>query len=230
MSTVTKAIYAVALRPFIRFYLRLEPTVTIGGLRVKVARTVFHPKLFFSSGYLREFVSKLQVRNKTLLEIGCGTGILSLTAAQSGAHVTATDINPAAVSSARENAAINSLSDRVQAIQSDVFDKVPRCEFDYIVVNPPYYFKTPNTIASHAWYCGENGEFFEKFFASLKRYSGKRSQIFMCLEEKCEIGKVKAIAATHGYRLDIVEQKKMKWEVTYIFGITLADQPSASGG
>jgi release factor glutamine methyltransferase len=230
MSLITKAFYATLLKPLIRLYLRLEPVVWSGGLRVKVPRSVFHPKLYFSSGFMREFIEQLQLKNRSVLDIGCGSGILSLAAARSGAEVTALDINPAAVASTRENAMANMLSERIHVIESDVFANLPRRVFDYIIVNPPYYFRAPDSDAARAWYCGENGEFFNSFFERLNDYASAHTHIYMCLEEKVETERVREIAASHGYRMDVVDRKKMKWEVTYIFSVSRSDRnPVASG-
>lgn len=54
--------------------------------------------------------------NKRVLELGCGTGLASLTVAGLGAaNVLATDGNPAVVALAEQNIRDNGLSDRVQA-------------------------------------------------------------------------------------------------------------------
>jgi ribosomal protein L11 methyltransferase len=50
----------------------------------------------------------------TVLDVGCGSGILSVTAALLGATVTAIDIDPDAVTYTRENAAANEVAERVR--------------------------------------------------------------------------------------------------------------------
>jgi len=73
--------------------------------------------------------------NIRFLEIGVGTGLISIYAAQLGAVVEGTDINPAAVANAEHNARKNDIKGNF--ICGDLFDGVSG-KFDVIVFNPPY--------------------------------------------------------------------------------------------
>jgi release factor glutamine methyltransferase len=67
------------------------------GLRLVAPIGVFHPGLFFSSGVLADHIERSELLGRRVLDVGCGSGLLSLAAARAGAIVTAIDINPAAV-------------------------------------------------------------------------------------------------------------------------------------
>lgn len=70
-----------------------------------------------------------------LLDVGCGTGILSIAALLLGAHsAVAVDIDPNAVRAAEENAKTNNVSDRISIIQGDLLDKIED-KYDIIVAN-----------------------------------------------------------------------------------------------
>ena len=56
------------------------------------------------------------------LEIGCGTGIISIYCAMSGSMVEAVDINPLAVKCASENAKRNAV--HITAKESDLFSNI----------------------------------------------------------------------------------------------------------
>lgn len=72
------------------------------------------------------------------LEIGCGSGIVSLAAARTAKGVLGVDVNPEAVRCARENAARNGIKNAAFA-GGDLFSAVPEGKkFDAILFNPPY--------------------------------------------------------------------------------------------
>ena len=70
---------------------------------------MFPPHYTISTKILLDYISNLDLKNKTLLELGCGSGIISLFAASKGALVTASDINKKALK-ALENSAKTSSS------------------------------------------------------------------------------------------------------------------------
>jgi release factor glutamine methyltransferase len=77
----------------------------------------------------------------SVLEVGCGTGFIALTAAKKGAgSVLATDVNPSAVANCKANSEKHDLSDVMTARISGVFSAVPADErFDLIFWNCPYF-------------------------------------------------------------------------------------------
>jgi ribosomal protein L11 methylase PrmA len=82
-----------------------------------VRPTVFHPRYFISSECFAEFIGRLDLSSKHVVDVGTGSGILTLAAARAGAEsVTATDINPNAALTAAENARANGMGDRVTAV------------------------------------------------------------------------------------------------------------------
>lgn len=61
-----------------------------------------------------------------VLDVGCGSGILAITAAKLGAgHCFACDIDPAAVRIAGENSELNGVADTVECHKSDLLADVP---------------------------------------------------------------------------------------------------------
>lgn len=70
-----------------------------------------------------------------VLEVGCGTGLVGLTAAKAGSEVTLTDANPFAVELARHNAKENKV--RVHVVETDLLEGLTG-PFDVVCFNPPY--------------------------------------------------------------------------------------------
>ncbi|MHA6481164.1 class I SAM-dependent methyltransferase [Paenibacillus sp. strain BS8-2] len=73
-----------------------------------------------------------------VLDVGCGYGPIGLSAASlaSQGMVTMIDINGRAIELAKENAALNGISN-VKIMQSDLYESVTDEEYDVILTNPP---------------------------------------------------------------------------------------------
>lgn len=83
-------------------------------------------------------MAKTMPRRKAgkVLELGCGSGVLSLLAAKEASNVTGVDINPRAVNVAGFNARLNKI-ENVEFVQGDLFQPVGGRCFDLIFSNPP---------------------------------------------------------------------------------------------
>ena len=179
------------------------------GLTLEVPIGVFHPGLFFSSGVLAAQIERMQLGGRSVLDVGCGTGVLSLVAARAGAVVTAIDLNPHAVNTTIDNAAANGLT--VEVMQSDLFEGLRDRRFDLIVVNPPFFAKDPVDDAERAWFAGADLGYFERFFAGLGDHMAERphpGSALMVLSEGCDIQTISAAATRHQFRLTIVERRR----------------------
>lgn len=78
-----------------------------------------------------------------VLDIGTGTGLISLMVAQRcAARVKAVDIDAEAVGQARENVAASPWKDRIEVELQDIGRFTSGCLFDVIVSNPPYFVRS----------------------------------------------------------------------------------------
>ncbi|HEV8082718.1 MAG TPA: methyltransferase [Chitinophagaceae bacterium] len=77
---------------------------------------------------------------KTILDIGTGTGLLSLMVAQkNGGLIHAIDINNDAVSQAKENFDLSPWSKQLQACGGDIKTWPATSKYDCIISNPPFF-------------------------------------------------------------------------------------------
>ncbi len=104
-----------------------------GPYDIAIHRDVYRPGE--DTMLLARAVWELAHPGENLLEVGCGSGAVSLVAARRGLHVTATDMNPHAVALARRNAATNGRS--IEFVEGDLLARRTG-PFDVIAFNPPY--------------------------------------------------------------------------------------------
>lgn len=102
----------------------------------------------------------LRESDRRILDIGTGTGVIALMAAQRcpSARITAVDIDSDCAAQARDNIAASPWSDRVEAVCGDIRSFEPAEQFDHIVTNPPYFTSSllpPDRARSVARHCTE---------------------------------------------------------------------------
>jgi HemK-related putative methylase len=113
---------------------------TVAGKPFVVLPQVFNPALFWTSEFFaRTLNATLIPPGSRVLDLGTGSGINGIFAAQWAGQVIAVDLNPAAVRCARINALLNQVEDRVEVRQGDLFDPVRGEQFDVILFNPPFF-------------------------------------------------------------------------------------------
>jgi len=115
------------------------------GKKIIIYLSVMSPKYDLSSEfYIKHIPSQ---KGKDVLEVGCGSGVLSLFAYSKGARkVTAVDINKNALKNTKENFKIHNFKGNVY--YSDVFSNV-KGKFNTIMFNAPYHGTKPKNILEY---------------------------------------------------------------------------------
>lgn len=204
-------------KPLLEKHLSVSRTYVYKGIMLQIPPGVFHPKYFFSTKLLLHYILHFSLQGKTFLELGAGSGLLSLMAVRRGATVTATDINPVAVECLKKNAVIN--HQQIRIVLSDMFGSLSKEAFDMVAINPPYYQKDPGNYAEYAWYCGKKGEYFQELFSGLKDYVHAGSIVAMVLCDACNFGLIHQLADQYEWRLNYVLRKKNLLENNFIITI-----------
>jgi release factor glutamine methyltransferase len=111
----------------------------VAGKPFVVLPEVFNPTLFFSSEFFAKTLGpELIPRGANVLDMGTGSGIGAVFAAEWAGCVIAVDINPAAVRCARINALLNEVDGQIEVREGDLFAPVRGEIFDVVLFNPPY--------------------------------------------------------------------------------------------
>jgi release factor glutamine methyltransferase len=120
----------------------LLKTISFCSVTLEVAPPILIPRPETENwcNELIDNLKKLKNQTLTLLDIGCGTGCISIALAKEfpQATVYALDISPAALALTEKNKARNNVYN-VITLQSDLFTALAKePQFDLIVSNPPY--------------------------------------------------------------------------------------------
>lgn len=207
------------LIPLTKWYLSKPRKWNKNGIRLEIPVGVFHPGLFFSTNYLLQYLLSFELKNQNVLELGAGSGLISIALAKKGANLMSTDISMVACKAIQRNGEINKV--KLSVYQSDLFDKLPNeARFDLIVINPPYYPSDPVTEADHAWFCGNDFNYFKKLFMNLQPRLLQNGKCIMVLSEDCVIDLIASIAMEHNLVWKQINKKKIFWEWNYLFEIT----------
>lgn len=106
------------------------------------------------------------IDNPNVLEIGVGSGIISVMLALliKDITITAVDINDKALELAKQNAIKHGVEDKITFIKSDLFENVTMKNIDMCISNPPYIkndYKLPKNVKyepANALFGGESGD------------------------------------------------------------------------
>ena len=101
---------------------------------------IVNPKMSFGTGHhattyqMLSYQMKLTQEGKKIMDVGCGTGILTIMAAKRGAsQLVSTDIDDWCIENSEENFSLNNLSD-VKMIKGQI-EEVQESDFDIILAN-----------------------------------------------------------------------------------------------
>lgn len=214
MRKLIKRILHPFLKFFYQFYSKKPRFYSKNGLKLKIYPGVFHPKFFISTQIFIDFIQTHDWQNKTVLELGGGSGAIGFFTEKKGAQVTISDISQMAIKGLSENK-IN-IKSKAQIVQSDLFENI-HDSFDAILINPPYYPKKPINEAEQAWFCGENFDYFKRLFPKLQHHLTENGKVWMILSEDCAIEEIKALAQAAQLSFNLIFTTRKLGEENYIF-------------
>lgn len=210
-----KRILFVVLSRAYKLYSTKTRNYNFGELKLKILPGVFHPGFFFSTKFLISYLDNFELKDKRVLELGAGSGMISVYCSKKGADIYASDISLSAIENIRINASLNNCL--INVVHSDLFDSIPGNKFDFIVINPPYFPENPKSESEYAWFCGREFQYYEKLFKQIPEYLSTSTVAVMVLSEDCDIIKIKSLADKNKIEMKLIETKKFFGEKNFIF-------------
>lgn len=164
--------------------------------------------------FLLESIIPKYTKNKTVLDMCTGSGILAVVALKSKAKsITAVDINPKGLDLIEQK--------EIVKIHSNLFKKV-KGKFELIICNPPYLpeDKLEDTESKLATTGGKRGdEFILKFLKESKNYLEKNGKILLLVSSLTPRDRISKLLKELKLKSKTVAKKKVFFETLEVLEI-----------
>lgn len=205
------------LHPLHLYFNRESRLTHVAGLSLRVDSQVFNPSHHFSSKILARYLRQFDLAGCRLLDMGTGSGIIGITAAQKGASVTAVDINPAAAQLAAANAQALHVAEQMRVLCGNLFAPMPDAvPFDWIVFNPPFFPRPATRALQAAYNAGENYATIMRFLQEAKNFLTPAGRILLILSSDMNLFELQAMFDRQNYRVTHCEIKPHLFEQFYL--------------
>lgn len=174
------------------------------GIELELTDDVYKPSE--DSELLADVISDKIEPGMSVLDMGCGSGFLTILAARAGARVTAADINPSAIRLTEMNARTNGV--KIQSVLSNLFERIDE-KFDVIIFNPPYLPDNDDIEGSEMW---SKRDVIERFVSRAGSHLKIDGSIFMLVSSVTPAVEVLELLKKVGFDAKIVEERKVPWE------------------
>ena len=176
-------------------------------LELDVPEGVYYPE--DDSLLMADVLKNMELKGEKCLEMGCGSGLLSITMAKKGAIVTACDANEEAIETTKKNAEKNKA--KITSIQSNLFDKISG-KFDIIVFNPPY-LPVDDKYSDKSFDGGKTGRaVIERFLENAGNHLEKNGRILLLFSSLTGEREVLDFAEKCGFKPSVLKRQKIYWE------------------
>jgi release factor glutamine methyltransferase len=196
----------------------------IDGLPFMVTPSVFNPKVPRTGQFLASQIdSRLISPESEVLDMGTGSGVCAVFAANRARRVVAVDINAAAVRCTLINTLLNHLDHKIEVRHGDLFEPVRGEQFDLVLFNPPFVRATPKDSRDGAW---RSSDVAERFAAGLRAHLKPGGAALVLLST---FGDGRAFLKefhNQGFKIDVFAERRFVNERLTLFRLVPAQRPS----
>jgi release factor glutamine methyltransferase len=176
---------------------KTEYEVTVLGQPILVLPNVWSPGYDWSSLFYVE--NLVDVRDRSFLEIGSGTGVISVFAGRGGAsRVVAVDVNPDAVQNTKRNFERFSVKN-AEAFVSDGFAAI-KGKFDVVTWNAPYHGAQPADELERGC-TDEDYNDIKAFFRDVQKHLNLGGMVVFGFSESGDLPLIRRLIAESGLRI-----------------------------
>ncbi|MGD6851953.1 MAG: HemK2/MTQ2 family protein methyltransferase [Candidatus Bathyarchaeia archaeon] len=161
------------------------------------------------------FAENLKIAaGEVVLDLGTGSGILAVLVAKKDNHVVAVDLNPYAVRCAKANAKLNSVEDRIDFLQGDLFSVFQSgAIFDVVLFNAPYLPSEEGEAASwigRSWAGGADGrQVVDRFIAEVSSYLKPAGKVLLMQSTLTGVQETIRAFAIQGFEAHVMAEQKL---------------------
>ncbi|MCS7140109.1 MAG: methyltransferase [Candidatus Nezhaarchaeota archaeon] len=154
-----------------------------------------------------------------VLDVGTGTGILAIKYALNGCHVIGVDISKKAIRNALFNAKVNYVSNSIELLCSDAVSSFrDHCNFDVIVMNPPYLPSIGHpSVDEPSWNGGPNGtSLVSKVVKEMDMLLHNRGRLYFVTSSLSNYIALMSRIKSMGFDASIMAKKKFWFEELFL--------------
>jgi release factor glutamine methyltransferase len=190
----------------------------VAGKEFVVLPQVFNPKLFRTGEFMAETIREQRIpASAAVLDMGTGSGVGAVFAAEFARRVVAVDINPAAARCARINVLLNGAEEGVEVRQGDLWEPVQGERFDVVLFNPPYFRGEPSDALDHAW---RSNNVVERFAAGLRGHVTPGGYALVVLSSDGDLAAFLHAFCDNDLRVEIVASRDLRNETLTLYRLS----------
>lgn len=162
--------------------------------------------LWGDSLLLAKIVKKEVKNGDKVLDLGTGTGIQGIFAAQKASSVLSVDINLKALECTLLNIRRNNLTNKIKIQKSNLFSNIGG-KFDLIIFNPPFRWFKPRDILERGE-TDENYKTLEKFFKNVRKYLTMKGRILLVFSDSGDLKFLEQLIKENNFKKEIITKEK----------------------